>query len=223
MRSIFYSLLLLNLSIGHLLAGPTLSWDHTEVNLEMEPGQEEIRASFQVTNTGGDRIRIARVKTSCGCTGSIIDRKILEPGDATTITATFNKGKRQGLNRNRLEVFIDSQPDPVATLHMNVQIPELVAAVPKIVYWNPSSTQSERRVVIKLDERYVNKIIRIDYDRSLLNVVEEKDPQLTTGRILRISPKSYDSPLRSTIQVFAVGQGGQKAEARIMAFVQPSS
>ena len=174
-----------------------------------------------MTNAGDDRIRIARVKTSCGCTGSIIDRKILEPGDATTITATFNKGKRQGLNRNRLEVFIDSQPNPVATLYMNVQIPELVAAVPKIVYWNPSSTHSERRVVLSLDQRYVDKIIRIDYDRSLLNVVEENDPQNEANRILRISPKSYDSPLRSTIQVFAVGPGGQKAEASIMAFVQP--
>ncbi len=221
MRPLFYTLFLLNVTIGHLLAGSSLSWDHTEVNLEMEPGQEEIRANFQVTNAGDDRIRIARVKTSCGCTGSIIDRKILEPGDATTITATFNKGKRQGLNRNRLEVFIDSQPNPVATLYMNVQIPELVAAVPKIVYWNPSSTHSERRVVLSLDQRYVDKIIRIDYDRSLLNVVEENDPQNEANRILRISPKSYDSPLRSTIQVFAVGPGGQKAEASIMAFVQP--
>jgi len=209
------------LCISQLLGAASLRWDRTEVDLEMEPGQEEIRANFEMTNEGEERIRIARIQANCGCTGSIIDRKILEPGESTVITATFNKGKRQGLNRNMLEVYIDSQPKPVATLRMNVRIPELVAAMPKIVYWNPGSTRSERQVAITLDERYVDKIVRIDYDSERLNVVEQEHPQDKSKRLLKISPKSYDETLRSTIQIIAVGKGGQKAEARVMAFVQP--
>ena len=214
-------LLFISLFICNQLAASALSWDRTEVDLEMEPDQEQIRASFNVTNEGDERIRIARVKTSCGCTGSIIDRKILEPGDATEIIGTFNKGKRQGLNRNKLEVFIDSQPDAVATLRMNVRIPELVEAKPKIVYWSASSSQSERRVAITLDARYVDKILKIEYDRNKLNVVEEKDPEGKATRILRITPESYDSQYRGTITVHASGKGGRKAEARVMVFVQP--
>ena len=99
-----HTLLLLNLCISQLLGAASLRWDRTEVDLEMEPGQEEIRANFEMTNEGEERIRIARIQANCGCTGSIIDRKILEPGESTVITATFNKGKRQGLNRNMLEV-----------------------------------------------------------------------------------------------------------------------
>lgn len=211
----------LSLLAAGLLHGSTLSWDRTEVDLEMKPGQEEIRASFNVTNKGDERIRFARIKTSCGCTGSIIDRKILEPGESTEIIAMFNKGKRQGLNRNNLDVFIDSQPEPVATLRMKVQIPNLVEAMPQIVYWTPSGSKSERRVAVTLDERYVDTILRVEYDRTKLNVIEEEDPKGKATRLLQITPKSYDELYRGTITVLASGKDGQKAEARIMTFVQP--
>lgn len=204
-----------------LLHGSTLSWDRTEVDLEMKPEQKEIEASFNVTNKGEDRIRIARIKTSCGCTGTVIDRKILRPGESTEIVATFNKGKRQGLNRLQLDVFIDSQADAIATLRMNVAIPELIEATPKIVYWTPSSTKSARQTRITLDERYVDTIDSIDYDRKKLEVVEEADPSGKANRILRITPKSFDTLYRGTVTVKASGKDGRKAESRIMAFVQP--
>jgi len=215
------ALLLTGLLAANLLHANKLSWDRTEVKLEMEPDQEEIRADFTVTNEGEERIRIARVKTSCGCTGSVIDRKILNSGESTTITATFNKGKRQGLNRNRLEVFIDNQAEPVATLLMNVEIPKLVEAQPQFVYWTPSGSKSERLVRIKLDQRYVDQIVEIEYDRSELVIVEEDDPKGEAARLLRITPKSYDDPYRGMITVIASGSKGRKAEARIHTFVQP--
>jgi len=212
---------LFSLTLANLLAASNLSWDRTEVKLEMEPEQEEIRASFNVTNEGEDRIRISRIKTSCGCTGSVIDRKILDPGDTTEIIATFNKGKRQGLNRLQLDVFIDSQAEAVATLRMNVQIPKLVEAMPQVVYWSPSGSKNERRVAITLDERYVDSIQSIDYDADKLSVEEEKDPGGKATRLLKITPKSYDELYRGAITVTAKGKNGRKAEARIMTLVQP--
>ena len=214
-------LAIIGLIATRLLSATSLSWDRTEVSLEIEPDQEEIRASFKVTNQGDERIRIARIKTSCGCTGSIIDRKILQPGDTTEIIATFNKGKRQGLNRNQLDVYIDSQPDPVATLRMNVRIPTLVHAMPQIVYWTSNVSKTERTITVTLDERYVDSIRKIEYDRNKLNVVEEKDPGGIAAVILRITPKSYDELYRGTITIEARGKGGRKAEAKVMTLVQP--
>jgi len=80
------TLIILSLLNPLILHGSNLSWDRTEVKLEMEPEQKEIRASFKVTNEGEDRIRISRIKTSCGCTGSIIDprnyvKKVLIDGE----------------------------------------------------------------------------------------------------------------------------------------------
>jgi hypothetical protein len=204
------------------VSASTLVWDTTEAHIEMEPDQEEARAVYTVTNEGDKTVRIARVKTSCGCTGTILNKKIIGPGESTEIIGTFHKGKRQGLNRNRLQVFLDSQPEAVATLLMNVQIPTLIEAMPQIVYWNAQSSKSERRVRLNLDERYINEILEIDYDRTQLSLTEEPgDPKTKTDRFLVIEPKSYDTLYRGTITIYGSGPDGRKAETRVHAFVQP--
>jgi hypothetical protein len=188
----------------------------------MEPEQEQARATFTVKNEGDKTVRIARIKTSCGCTGSILDKKIIEPGESTEIIATFNKGKRQGLNRNRLQVFLDSEPDAVVTLLMNVEIPTLIEAMPQIVYWSPDSSKTERRVRLTLDKHYMNEIVRIDYDHAQLKVTEEPgDPEQGIERVLVVEPKDYSTLYRGTITIFGSGPDGRKAETRVHAFVQP--
>ena len=215
------SLLVYTALLTASLCASTLVWDATEAHIEMQPDQEEARASFTVTNEGEKTVRIARIKASCGCTGSIVDKKIIEPGESSEIIGTFHKGKRQGLNRNKLQVFLDSQPDAVATLKMNVQIPTLIEATPQIVYWSKDSAKSARRIHLSLDERYVDEILRVDYDRSKLRVTEEPgDPKTKTDRVLVVEPKDYDTLYRGTITVYGSGPDGRKADTRVHAFVQ---
>jgi hypothetical protein len=105
---------------------------------------------------------------------------------------------------------------------MNVQIPTLIEAMPQIVYWNAQSSKSERRVRLNLDERYINEILEIDYDRTQLSLTEEPgDPKTKTDRFLVIEPKSYDTLYRGTITIYGSGPDGRKAETRVHAFVQP--
>lgn len=217
----------LRLFIGScvLLASPLsaslLTWDRTEVTLEMEPDQKEITATYRVSNSGDATVRISRIKTSCGCTGSVIDRKILEPGESTEIKATFNKGRRQGLNQNRLEVFIDGQRDAVAMLRMSVNIPKLIDPVPQIVFWSATNAKTARTVTVTLDKRYVRQIDDIDYNRERLDITVEPDPANSAKQVLRILPKSFDSLQRETITIRASGPDGRKAEAMIQSLVQP--
>ena len=221
MRLTLLTFLVFSFFVGPTIRASVLVWDRTEAKLEMAPDQEDIRATFKVTNQGDDTVRINRIKTSCGCTGSIIDRKILKPGEATEIIATFNRGRRQGLNRNRLEVFIDSQKAAVATLRMSVDIPVLIEAKPKIVYWSPKSSKTDRKVAVTLDDRYVTEIEKIDYDKNKLEVVVEKAPGKTKDLILKITPHAFDALQRETITIYASGPNGRKAQARILSLVQP--
>lgn len=218
---IFVSTFLLCIS-AVALSGSNLTWDRTEAHIELEPEQEEARAIYTVTNQGDKAVRIARIKTSCGCTGSIVDRKIIEPGKSTEIIGTFHKGKRQGLNRNKLQVYLDNQPEPVATLLMNVKVPTLIEAMPQIVYWNKESAPTARRVRLTLDERYIDTILRIDYDRNALTVSEESgDPETGVDRVLVIEPKRFDTLYRGTVTVYGSGPDGRKADTRVHTFVQP--
>ena len=198
-----------------------LKWDQTEVKIELKPGEKEAKAEFVVTNIGQETIHIDRIKTSCGCTGSILDQKKVKPGESTTIIGTFNKGNRQGLNHNRLQVFLKDQAEPVETLHMLVQVPRLIDANPSIVYWNRSSAKKKQTVRIKLDKRYLSEISSIEHDPELISVTEEEDPNSKFDRILTILPKSFDKQLRQQVLIKAKGEDGLTAEKKLQIFVQP--
>ena len=200
----------------------TLVWDKLEAYLEMTPEQEEARATFKVTNKGEKALRIADIKTSCGCTSSIINGKILEPGATTEIVGVFNKGKRQGQNRYKLRVYLDKLVEPVATLSMNVRIPTLIEAKPQLVYWKKGSAKSARRIRLALDSNYIDEILRIDYDPGRLRVTEEPStPESGVAKVLIVEPRSYDLPYRGAITVYGSGPKGRKAQTRVHTFVQP--
>ena len=210
------------IACASFLNASTLVWDQTEVRIEMGPDQEETRASFEVTNEGEKVVRIARVKSNCGCTNTILNKKILPPDESAEIVAIFSRGKRQGFNRNRLQVYLDSQADAVVTLKMNVQIPALIEAQPQIVFWKPESSKTPRPVRLLIDERYIDQILQIDYDRSRLTVTQESDdPKNNNAILLKVQPKDFSKLYRGTITVYAGGPNGRKAETRVHAFVQP--
>jgi hypothetical protein len=218
---LFFTISLFTLVLPLSVKASQLEWNQTEARIELKPDEEEARAEFIVTNKSEETVRIARIKTSCGCTSTILNQKIIKPGESTTIIGTFNKGKRQGLNHNKLEVFLDSQPDSVATLHMIVQVPRLIEVQPPIIYWNPSTSKTDRQVRLTLDKRYVDEITSIDYDHSILTVTEEADPNGRADRILHILPKTFDQQVRETVQITARGPDGMTAETRLHIFVQP--
>jgi hypothetical protein len=220
MRSIHFVFPLI--ACASFLDASTLVWDQTEVRIEMWPDEEEVRASFKVTNEGEKVVRIARVESNCGCTNTILNKKILPPGESAEIVAIFSKGKRQGLNRNRLQVYLDSQVDALVTLKMNVQIPALIEAQPQIVFWKPESPKSSLPVRLVMDERYIDQILQIDYDRSRLIVTQERDdPKNNDAIVLKVEPKDFSKLYRGTITVYGGGPDGRKAETRVHAFVQP--
>lgn len=209
------TLILLSANLG----AAQLRWDRTEVSLDMEPEQHTIQAKFEVTNEGSEAIRINQIKSSCGCTGSVVDRKFIPAGGSTEIIGTFNRGKRQGLNTNRLQVFIDGKVQPVATLTMAVKIPKLVDAKPQIVFWTPSGSRAERIVQLELDTRYVDTISSIEFDETRLVVTQEDQGNAKTQ--LKITPIDNGEPYRGSIVIHATGPDGRTTNAKVHAFIQP--
>ena len=105
---------------------------------------------------------------------------------------------------------------------MNVQIPALIEARPQIVFWRPESSKTPRPVRLVMDERYIDQILQIDYDRSRLTVTQEIDDTKNNDAIvLKVEPKDFSKLYRGTITVYGGGPDGRNAETRVHAFVQP--
>lgn len=198
-----------------------LSWDRTETRILMEPGDAEARADYELTNNGEDTLRIASIETSCGCTSTVIDQRILQPGESTRITAIFNKGKRRGKTHSKLAVFLEGNPHSVATLHMIVDIPELVKTQPSVVYWNKQTGRSPRTVQVSLDSRYVDTISAIRYDDTVLRLKQRELDNKNKSYELEIEPLNFDTPLRHSIEIEASGPGGLTGTSRIHVLSHP--
>ena len=198
-----------------------LSWDRTEARIELLPHESEVRASYKVTNNSDTPLRIDKLESSCGSTLSTINRRILHPGDTAKVTGIFNKGKRQGKNHSTIKVFLEGRDDPAAVLDLVAQIPVLIEASPRILYWKSDSLQKEQQIELLLDTRYVNQIANIDYNSVHLNIKKVSLSESTAKTILHVSPKRYDVPFRDTIVVFASGPNGIRSDVRIHVFVQP--
>lgn len=198
-----------------------LSWDRTEARVKMSPEQDQAKASYQLTNRGEETLRIDRIETTCGCTNPIIERRILKPGASTKITAVFNKGKRRGKTHSKLTVFMEGNPQPVATLHMIIDIPELVQTQPSVIYWNDQTERSPRTVHIRLDSRYMETISAIRYNESTLRLRQKPIDENHKEFELELEPVNYEQALRDTVEIEATGANGFTGVGKFHVLVQP--
>lgn len=215
-------LILLALCCLHTgLSAVQISFDTKERRIRMEPTQNDARASYTLTNNGEEAFRIEKIKTSCGCTGSIVDNKLVQPGETATIIGTFSKGKRDGINRNKLDVYIEGITKPIVTLSMIVEVPTLVEMTPKIVYWNQKTPKTPQSISVSLDQEYGLTLNTLEYDTEILNIEINRDLESEGKLTLILTPKSYESSLRTTMTLFAKGKEGLEVEGRAHIFVQP--
>ena len=69
--------------------------------------------SFTLENKSDKTLTIKDVNTSCGCTASRVDKKILAPGEATTIDVKFKSKGYSGAVKQYVYVHTDSIDKPI--------------------------------------------------------------------------------------------------------------
>lgn len=199
----------------------TLVFDRTEVHVQLAPGQEEARAVFTATNPGRRAVRIRQIQSSCGCTGAVLDRRELGPGESTKIEAVFTKGTRQGLSRNRLQVYLEGATAPAAVLTFAVDIPRLLTARPAVLFWTAATGEGSRLVEIEMDGDLIREIGELRFNENLIKAELKEDPQRAGQFVILVRPTRFDLAFRETLTIRGQGPDGLQDEVRIQLFVQP--
>ena len=202
-------------------AEAAIKWNQTEARAELKPNEEQARLEFTVSNHSDEPFRINRIETSAGNVNALIDRRIIEAKGQSTVTAIFNKGKRTGKHYERLFVYLDGQDKPISTLHIFVQIPVIIEALPQILHWSPNSLQTAETISVNLDKRFIESIESIAYDPLRLEVTREPDPKQHADFLLRILPVNFNLPIREVVIIRGKDKFGYPAEARIQVSVRP--
>ena len=84
------------------------AWDFGQVK-----EGEVLKHDFILKNESEKTLTIKEVNTSCGCTASKVEKKVLLPGESTEIEVQFNSKGYSGLTQQYVYVHTDSLDKPI--------------------------------------------------------------------------------------------------------------
>jgi hypothetical protein len=83
---------------------------------------ETVKTDFKFTNKGKSDLTIYKVKTSCGCTASEPEKKVLKPGESSNIHVSFNSAGKHGAEEKSVTVYSNDPSAPEITLTIKANI-----------------------------------------------------------------------------------------------------
>jgi hypothetical protein len=83
--------------------------------------------SFEIVNSGTADLKIDKVQASCGCTAAQPAKKILKPGEKTTIRVEFDSANRMGVQQKYVYVFSNDQSAPQLRLSFTAIIVDKIS------------------------------------------------------------------------------------------------
>lgn len=101
---------------------PKLRLTTNQYNFGQVPEGDKVTANIEFTNIGTAILDIREVKSSCGCTAALLDKKQLNPGEKGTLHIEFDSANRSGKLTRTVTLYSNDPVQPVQpiTLYVNV-------------------------------------------------------------------------------------------------------
>ncbi|MCM8800551.1 MAG: DUF1573 domain-containing protein [Candidatus Omnitrophica bacterium] len=74
---------------------------------------EIVKHTFILNNDSDKILTISEVNTSCGCTVSQLEKKVINPGESINLEVSFNSRGYSGIVRQFIYVHTDSLDNPI--------------------------------------------------------------------------------------------------------------
>jgi hypothetical protein len=86
-----------------------------------------VEKKVSLMNTGSDTLILGKVEASCGCTGTLVSRDRIAPGESGTILITFNSRNFNGPVHKTIAVNSNSVDAPRTTIEFTATVIEEVS------------------------------------------------------------------------------------------------
>ena len=133
---------------GH--ASSALAWDHAEVRLTAQEGDEKVVASFPVKNTSTQTVKVTKIETGCGCTSAQLAEPRLLPGASGELRVTFKLEGRVGSQSKVITIKTDESASESTQLWLKVDIISPVVVQPRMVFWRVGDPTEPKVVAVTL-------------------------------------------------------------------------
>ncbi len=121
---------------GALLAGsPRIQVDRKDFDFGRRYQGESIEHVFVIRNAGDDTLRINNVRSSCGCTATLLDKHALAPGESAELKATFSTGRFRGQVEKMISVYSNDEQNPTTILQLQGEVAVDLEVSPTQLYF----------------------------------------------------------------------------------------
>lgn len=104
-------------------AGPAIMFDKEVHDFGKVFSGEQVEATFEMSNTGDEKLVIDKVRTSCGCTKTIQGSTELEPdGKSKIVAALDTAGMKAGDKKKSVTVYSNDPKRPKVKLKLLAQV-----------------------------------------------------------------------------------------------------
>jgi hypothetical protein len=111
-----------NFSKKALLNPPVAKFDKTTHSFGTIKQNARVSTTFKISNEGKSTLHIRKTKASCGCTATRPKKKVLAPGESTTIDVTYSSGTSKGRIHKSVTVITNDPKKSKTVLSITADI-----------------------------------------------------------------------------------------------------
>ncbi|WP_269540414.1 DUF1573 domain-containing protein [Cerasicoccus fimbriatus] len=190
-----------------------LQFEETRDIWDAPIGAREMITEFKFKNTGDKPVEIVSTNTKCDCTVAALEKKVFEPGESGSLTATFTFGDREGNHKKTILVYTNYTGSNPIELDMMANIQPLLSVTPRILFWKSGSTAEPKTVKLFAEQSDVLELVQFpkSADNFTISQIEQDGSEIT----LKITPTSTDAPVREDIK-FSINRKAEDGGSEVV-------
>lgn len=109
MKKNFISAVMIMFSSMVLFAEPAINLSKLEHDFGNIKQGKTVKTTFSFKNNGNSILKIEKIQTSCGCTGTLLSQKEIPAGGQGSVEVTFNSGTYNGKVVRYLTIYTNDK------------------------------------------------------------------------------------------------------------------
>ncbi|HUU30182.1 MAG TPA: DUF1573 domain-containing protein [archaeon] len=151
LKKLSFPLLYLFPAVLLATGSPKIKIDETVHDFGVIYRGETVEHIFVIRNQGNDTLHINNVRSSCGCTAAMMDKRTIPPGGTAELKTSFDAGRYQGQVKKMVSIYSDDMESPTTTLYIQADVRVDLEVVPAQIFFTglKEGEKIERKITLK--------------------------------------------------------------------------
>jgi hypothetical protein len=129
---------------------PKVVCEEATYNFGEQSSDTDVNHTFIIKNAGDADLEITNVKAGCGCTTAELAKKVVPPGETTSLSATLSLARREGHQKKYIRVDTNDPDKPNLTLWFQGKAIKPFRFAPEEISFGVLSQKTDQTRSIKL-------------------------------------------------------------------------